>query len=364
MSNTNNKDLPTGNTDVSVYEPDNTYLFMVMDYYQGGDLKSLQDAIVSTRKKEGIQNVFSFTEAQVRFYVAQMILALECLQEKNIAHRDIKPQNILIDKQGYIKLADFGLAKDESEFNVSTRVSGTYAYMAPELAKIKLSKKDDPLTPINPQTYTKAVDLWSLGATAFELLFVQMPFRGKDRKELLLKKIEGKLVIPSKIANQQVSNEFKDLLRGLMNPEPDNRLGNRRNFKKTFDKKKPNEKTKKQTNEKKKQNEETKKQPKEKKKPGLISKIASLFHAEESYGMIELKNHQWFKIKIGDSPPIDWEQLKNKKLPFVPYVPTNGKDRFSFRDNHGKGFGLKHTKPKEKPPPNEVIRSHMSPNGD
>lgn len=117
-----------------------------MDYYNGGEL------FLHLRKKN------RFDEQAARFYLAQIILAIEFLHQHKIIYRDIKPENIILDDVGYVKLTDFGLAKDEIQDEVGTQTfCGTPEYLAPEI--------------IRGDKYGKSVDIWCMGILLYEMLF-------------------------------------------------------------------------------------------------------------------------------------------------------------------------------------------------
>jgi len=104
-----------------LFQTDNKLMF-VMPFAMGGELFELKK-----RKRR-------FTEEEARFYASQIVLSLGYLHESNILYRDLKPENILIDKDGYIKLSDFGLAKQLANKSETTDTfCGTPEYMAPEL---------------------------------------------------------------------------------------------------------------------------------------------------------------------------------------------------------------------------------------
>ncbi|XP_026051295.1 serine/threonine-protein kinase 32B-like isoform X2 [Carassius auratus] len=130
-------------------------MFMVVDLLLGGDLRyHLQ------------QNVH-FTESTVKHYVCEIALALHYLRNKRIIHRDIKPDNILLDEHGHAHLTDFNIAAIVKEDLKATSIAGTKPYMAPELFQS--------LEGTHPG-YSFAVDWWSLGITAYELLRGQRPY--------------------------------------------------------------------------------------------------------------------------------------------------------------------------------------------
>ncbi|XP_061104779.1 serine/threonine-protein kinase 32A [Conger conger] len=130
-------------------------MFMVVDLLLGGDLRyHLQ------------QNVH-FSEKTVKLYVCEIGLALHYLRNKRIIHRDIKPDNILLDEHGHAHLTDFNIAAVVKDDLRATSIAGTKPYMAPELFQ--------PFEGTHPG-YSFAVDWWSLGITAYELLRGQRPY--------------------------------------------------------------------------------------------------------------------------------------------------------------------------------------------
>ncbi len=130
-----------------------TSLFLFIEYCNKG---TLEDFILEHR--EGLSDEI------VRRFVAQIIIALKFLKERNIIHRDIKPKNILIHEDG-IKLADFGVAKIINNHNSdqeTTSFSGTIQFMSPQI--------------LRQEKYTFATDMWSLGVTIFFVLFERLPW--------------------------------------------------------------------------------------------------------------------------------------------------------------------------------------------
>ncbi|KAJ3450266.1 cell cycle protein kinase dbf2-related [Anaeramoeba flamelloides] len=164
---------------VKLYESfqDDEYLYFVMDYHSGGDLKCL------------LQEVGALTEDATRFYMAEMLLTVEDLHNQGFIHRDLKPENFLISSNGHLKLTDFGLSKNiypdkknwketierisQEEMNNRKHFTfvGTPNYMSPEI----LSRKG----------YDKSVDFWSLGCILYELLAGIPPFSGNEIEETL-----------------------------------------------------------------------------------------------------------------------------------------------------------------------------------
>jgi len=113
----------------------------------------------------------NFTEERACFYGAEILLALECLHLNNIIYRDLKPENVLVDQEGHIKLTDFGLSKiRKNEQEVAYTFCGTPEYLAPEV--------------IVGQGHSKYVDYWSLGLIIFEMISGINPFKIKNRTKM------------------------------------------------------------------------------------------------------------------------------------------------------------------------------------
>lgn len=106
--------------------------------------------------------------SRTKFYAAQIFLALDALHQRNIIYRDLKPENVLLDKTGYIKVTDFGLSKTLNfEDEKAMSICGTPEYLAPEVIK--------------KQGHNKAVDWWCLGCIIYEMVTGLPPFRSQNR---------------------------------------------------------------------------------------------------------------------------------------------------------------------------------------
>ncbi|GCC27509.1 hypothetical protein chiPu_0005933 [Chiloscyllium punctatum] len=152
-------------------------------------------------------NEVMFTEEDVKFYLAELALALDHLHSLGIIYRDLKPENILLDEQGHIKLTDFGLSKESIDHEKKAySFCGTVEYMAPEV--------------VNRRGHTQSADWWSFGVLMFEMLTGTLPFQGKDRKETMTMILKAKLGMP-----QFLSPDSQSLLRMLFKRNPGNRLG-------------------------------------------------------------------------------------------------------------------------------------------
>lgn len=119
---------------------------------------------------------------EVKYYVAEISLAFDFLHKHNIIYRDLKPENVLLDSEGFIKLTDFGLSKDLSSIDKTSTFCGTAEYLAPEL--------------VNHQSYDYAIDWWTLGIFTFELLFGYTPFSNPNRIKMFQNIVSKKIVFP------------------------------------------------------------------------------------------------------------------------------------------------------------------------
>jgi serine/threonine kinase 38 len=183
-----------------------------MEFCQGGDLMNL------------LIDKDILSEEEARFYLAELILAIEAIHKLDCIHRDIKPDNILIDSTGHIKLSDFGLAKisekifeNRQDINSNTifhhnknySCVGTAYYVAPEV--------------LNKKGYGPEIDWWSAGIIFYEMLIGYAPFCSKDTSEVCYKVLNWKkyFKFPSKV---KLSPEAEDLIVKLIN-NPNKRLG-------------------------------------------------------------------------------------------------------------------------------------------
>ncbi|XP_031334765.1 ribosomal protein S6 kinase 2 beta isoform X1 [Photinus pyralis] len=169
-------------------------LYLILDFLRGGDL-------FSRLSKEVM-----FTEEDVKFYLAELALALNHLHSLGIIYRDLKPENVLLDSDGHIALTDFGLSKLPLEEGKAYSFCGTVEYMAPEV--------------VNRKGHAFAADWWSFGVLMYEMLTGTLPFQGATRRDTMTQILKAKLGMPSNL-----SPEAQSLLRALFKRNPVNRLG-------------------------------------------------------------------------------------------------------------------------------------------
>ncbi|RIA98707.1 kinase-like domain-containing protein [Glomus cerebriforme] len=172
---------------------DSANLYMVMDYVVGGELFSI------------LRKTQRFPDHIAKFYAAEVILAFEYLHSNDIIYRDLKPENLLLDHNGHIKITDFGFAKYVPD--ITWTLCGTPDYLAPEI--------------IQSKGYGKAVDWYSLGVLIFEMLAGYPPFYDDDHMRLYEKILSGRIKYPSFF-----DPIAKDLLKRLLTSDLSKRYGN------------------------------------------------------------------------------------------------------------------------------------------
>ncbi|XP_063079008.1 cGMP-dependent protein kinase 1 [Engraulis encrasicolus] len=177
---------------------DSRYIYMVMEFCQGGE--------IWTKLKE----VGRFDEPVAVFVTACVVEAFAYLHKKSIMYRDLKPENLLLDTRGYIKLVDFGFAKELTRGAKTYSFCGTPEYMAPEI--------------IQNQGHDYAADFWSLGVLVYELLMGSPPFSSSEPQKIYSKILDGVLKYPP-----FMSEAARSLISKLCRPRPGQRLGNTKN---------------------------------------------------------------------------------------------------------------------------------------
>ncbi|UNI24104.1 Non-specific serine/threonine protein kinase [Purpureocillium takamizusanense] len=183
---------------------DRDSLYMLLDYVPGGELFSY------------LRRLRRFDEPVARFYAAEIVLVLEYLHEHQggVAYRDLKPENLLLDRDGHIKLVDFGFAKrlgykDDNRPVETYTLCGTPEYLAPEV--------------IHNKGHTTAVDWWALGILMYEFLTGYPPFWHQNPIEIYKQIVEKPVIFPQE---PPISPDAKDLIRSFCTTDRSRRLGN------------------------------------------------------------------------------------------------------------------------------------------
>ncbi|KAG7302454.1 hypothetical protein JYU34_012360 [Plutella xylostella] len=170
------------------------HVCFVMEYAAGGDLMMHIHADV-------------FAEPRAAFYAACVVLGLQYLHENRIIYRDLKLDNLLLDTDGYVKIADFGLCKEGMGWGDRTGTfCGTPEFLAPEV--------------LTETSYTRAVDWWGLGVLVFEMLVGESPFPGEDEGEVFDSIVNDEVRYPRALSLEAIA-----LMRRLLRKNPERRLG-------------------------------------------------------------------------------------------------------------------------------------------
>jgi len=170
-------------------------VYLIMEYLSGGEL------FMQLQKERMLM------EDTAIFYLSQIVLALEHLHNKGIIYRDLKPENIMLDREGHVKLTDFGCVKECSDEEISYTFCGTVEYMAPEI--INRSGR-----------HGKEVDWWSFGILVHDMLTGSPPFTGNNRKIVTERVLKAKLQL-----KKYLTPDAKDILKKLLNRKVEARLG-------------------------------------------------------------------------------------------------------------------------------------------
>ncbi|XP_076121644.1 serine/threonine-protein kinase N1b isoform X2 [Alosa pseudoharengus] len=170
------------------------HVCFVMEYTAGGDLMMHIHADV-------------FSEPRAMFYSACVVLGLQFLHDHKIVYRDLKLDNLLLDTEGYVKIADFGLCKEGMGYGDRTSTfCGTPEFLAPEV--------------LTDTSYTRAVDWWGLGVLIYEMLVGESPFPGDDEEEVFDSIVNDEVRYP-----RFLSTEAIGIMRRLLRRNPERRLG-------------------------------------------------------------------------------------------------------------------------------------------
>ena len=177
---------------------DRDNLYLVMDLLNGGDLRY------------HISRYRKFSEEQTRFFIANIIYAIEYIHSNNVIHRDIKPENLVLDDKGYVRITDFGIAKENMPDN-SSETSGTPGYMAPEVMK--------------GRNHSFPVDFFAIGVIGYEFMLGTRPYVGKNRKEIKEQMLSKAVVINEDNIATGWSQESANFINKLLERKENKRLG-------------------------------------------------------------------------------------------------------------------------------------------
>jgi len=168
-------------------------LIFVMEYVNGGEL-------FFHLSKERV-----FSEERSRFYASEIVLAVKYLHEMKVVYRDLKLENLLLDAEGHIKIADFGLCKEDITYGATTKTfCGTPEYLAPEV--------------LEDNDYGPAVDWWGVGVVMYEMMCGRLPFYNRDHEVLFELILTEDVKFPSRI-----TDTAKNVLSGLLEKNPSQR---------------------------------------------------------------------------------------------------------------------------------------------
>jgi len=170
-------------------------LYYVMEFLNGGDLMY------------HIQCQSRFTDAQVQFYTAEILIGLSYLHDNGVIYRDLKLDNVMLNAEGHIKIADFGMCKENMLNGALTKTfCGTPGYLAPEI--------------LAERSYAKSVDFWSLGIMVFEMICGESPFDSDDDDELFRMILNDPVEYPD-----YMGSDAQSLLQGFLTRDETKRLG-------------------------------------------------------------------------------------------------------------------------------------------
>jgi len=177
---------------------DTDNLYLVMDFLSGGDLRY------------HISRHHKFSEEQTRFFIAGIILSLKYIHGNHVIHRDIKPENLVLDNNGYVRITDFGIAKENLADN-SSETSGTPGYMSPEVMRGK--------------NHSYPVDYFAIGVIGYEFMKGVRPYIGRNRREIKEQILSKQACIKEEDTPKGWSKESVDFINKLIIRNQEKRLG-------------------------------------------------------------------------------------------------------------------------------------------
>ncbi|KAJ2157590.1 Serine/threonine kinase [Coemansia sp. RSA 552] len=171
------------------------HIFFVMEYISGGDLMM------------HVQKLGSFGERRAKFFACEILLGLAYFHKAGIIYRDLKLDNIMLDNEGHVKIADYGLCKENMGYGQTTiTFCGTPEFMAPEI--------------VLEQRYGRAVDWWAFGVLIYEMILGTSPFHGEDENEIFDSILEDEILYPVRMSRDSVF-----ICQALLEKDPSKRLG-------------------------------------------------------------------------------------------------------------------------------------------
>ncbi|KAJ1733454.1 Serine/threonine kinase [Coemansia biformis] len=171
------------------------HIFFVMEYISGGDLMM------------HVQKLGSFGERRAKFFACEILLGLAYFHKAGIIYRDLKLDNIMLDSEGHVKIADYGLCKENMGYGQTTiTFCGTPEFMAPEI--------------VLEQRYGRAVDWWAFGVLIYEMILGTSPFHGEDENEIFDSILEDEILYPVRMSRDSVF-----ICQALLERDPSKRLG-------------------------------------------------------------------------------------------------------------------------------------------
>lgn len=172
-----------------------TFFYLAIDFYDGGDLYQY------LRTHQG-----RLRESQVRSVAAEVCLALEHLHQLGFVYRDLKPENVLLDSKGHVRLADFGLCKLLPNKSLTNTICGTHTYAAPEMLAVR--------------NYGKSIDLWAFGVFVYHVLRGRTPYEARDLDQVIANMNNRRIRFSS-----STSPELVSMIKKLLDWNPETRLG-------------------------------------------------------------------------------------------------------------------------------------------
>lgn len=183
---------------------DENIVYMFLEFVQGGELWSLlyqSEKIKRTR-------LGGFDVNTVRMYSANILLGISHIHECGFAYRDLKPENLLLDNEGYLKIVDFGFTKRMNKEDITNTLCGTPEYLSPEIVLAK--------------GHNRSADFWAMGILTYELVCGGTPFADPDQSKIFMKIVNSRRVLN---IPESIPEACSKIISRFLNPNPTLRLG-------------------------------------------------------------------------------------------------------------------------------------------